>query len=402
MRARGDHPPFAEFIVLMAMMMSLVALSIDTMLPALPDIGRDLGVGRANDNQLIVSLLFLGMAVGQIAYGPLSDSAGRKPAMFAGLGLFILGCLLSLFTRSFPFMLVGRVLQGVGVAGPRIVSVALIRDQYQGRAMARVLSFVMAVFIVVPVIAPALGQGILIVASWRAIFGLFLVLALTVAVWFAVRQPETLDWEKRIPFSAARIASGIGEVLSTRVALGYTLAAGLVFGAFIGYLSTAQQVFQQQYGLGRLFPFYFALLSLSLGASSLTNARLVLRFGMKRLCRWALGIMAGLSILFFVFSYAFGGKPPLWTLVGYFLVIFFCDGSLYGNMNALAMEPLGHIAGVGAAVVGALSTLISMAGGTAIGQAYDGTVLPLVIGFGALSLGSIGIMRWSEAPVPKT
>ena len=392
-----SHARFVEFVALMGMMMSLVALSIDAMLPALSQIGFDLGVTGTNDNQLIVSVLLLGLALGQLIYGPLADSLGRRPAIFAGLGLFIAGCLVSFLSQSLPVMLVGRVMQGVGAAGPRVVAVALIRDQYEGRAMARVMSFVMAVFIIVPIIAPALGQAILLVASWRAIFGLFLVLALVVATWFGLRQPETLAREHRIPLSLGRVASVFREVVTTRATLRYTVAAGLVFGAFVGYLTTAQQVFQEQYGLGKLFPLYFALLSAAIGASSLLNARLVLKYGMKRLSQFALTIIACLSIAFVPFAYATAGHPPLWTFITYLLIAFFCNGLLYANMNALAMEPVGHIAGVGAAVVGALSMFISILGGTAIGQAYDGTVLPLVAGFGLLSIGALALTRSTES-----
>jgi DHA1 family bicyclomycin/chloramphenicol resistance-like MFS transporter len=383
----------------MATLMSLVALSIDAMLPALGEIARDLGVARANDVQLVVSSIFLGMTVGQLAYGPLSDRLGRKPALLAGLVLYMAGCLVSLFSRSFPVMLAGRLMQGLGVAAPRIIALAMIRDQYQGRPMARVTSIVMAVFIIVPVIAPSLGQGILLVASWRAIFVAFLVVALAAFAWFALRQPETLAVERRVPFTPSRVLAGFREVLTTRAALLNTVAAGLVFGAFVGYLSTAQQVFQEQYGLGRLFPLYFALLATSLGCASLINARLVMRFGMSRLARWALWAIIGISALFALVSRAHGGHPPLPWLVAYLLVVFFCEGTLYGNLTALAMEPLGHVAGVGAAVVGALSLFVSILGGLAIGQAYDGTVQPLVVGFGVLAAASLFAVQRAE-PAP--
>jgi MFS transporter, DHA1 family, multidrug resistance protein len=378
------------------MMISLVALSIDALLPALPEIGKDLGVQRANDNQLIISLLFLGMAVGQMVYGPLSDSTGRKPAILAGFGLFITGCLLSLFATSFPVLLTGRVMQGAGAAGPRIVTVALVRDQYEGRAMARVMSFVMAVFILVPVIAPAVGQGILIVAHWRAIFGAYLGLALIASTWFALRQPETLAPLQRLPFSLKRIAMAIREIFANRIALGYTITLGLIFGAFLGYLNSAQQIFQVQYGLGVQFPLYFAVLALSIGSASFLNARLVMRYGMRSLSSWSTLTIGGLSVVFWTIAYALAGQPPLWALMIYFLISFFCIGVLFGNLNALAMEPLGHIAGVGAAVVGSFSTLISLALGTLIGQSYNNTVLPLVGGFMILSLASVLTMRWAE------
>ncbi|MDH3451422.1 MAG: MFS transporter, partial [Gammaproteobacteria bacterium] len=201
-------------------MLSLVALSIDAMLPALPAIGSDLGVSDANHNQLVVTMLMLGMAFGQIIYGPLSDSTGRKPAVCLGLVIFAGGCLLSIVATSYPLMLVGRFAQGLGVASPRVVIIALVRDCYEGRAMARVMSFVMAVFILVPVIAPALGQGILLIADWRSIFVTFLLLAVVMLVWFMWRQPETLLRERRAPFSLRRIAGAVREVCTSRAALG--------------------------------------------------------------------------------------------------------------------------------------------------------------------------------------
>ncbi len=388
---------FGEFVALMALMTSLVAMSTDAMLPALPQIGETLGVVRENDNQLVVSLLFLGLAVGQIFYGPLSDSTGRRPVVYIGFGLFILGCILALFAVNFPMLLVGRVLQGLGAAGPRIVTMAIVRDQYEGRTMARVMSFVSAVFILVPVIAPLFGQAVLLVADWRAIFGAFLVMALIGWFWFSLRQPETLPPSRRAPFSLVRIGRVIGQILANRIAWGYTLAAGLVSGAFIGYLNSAQQIFQGQYGLGRLFPFYFASLALAIGGASFVNGRLVMRYGMRRLSLVAGLSLSGLSLVFWAVAFALAGQPPLWALTVYMLLAFFCVGILFGNLNALAMEPLGHVAGVGAAVVGSLSTLVSLALGMLVGQSYNGTVLPLVAGFAILSIATVGVMRWSEA-----
>jgi DHA1 family bicyclomycin/chloramphenicol resistance-like MFS transporter len=389
-----------EFVTLMALLISLVALSIDAMLPALPEIGRDLGVERGNDNQLIISVLFLGLAAGQLIYGPLSDSTGRKPAIYLGLILFILGCLLSIFATNFTVMLAGRFLQGIGAGGPRIVIVALVRDCYEGRAMARIMSFVMAVFILVPALAPALGQVILIVAHWRAIFVSFLVLAVTAFAWFALRQPETLTADRRKPFSPRRIGLAVVETCKNRIAFGYTIAAGLIFGAFIGYLASAQQIFQELYGLGRLFPIYFAVLALSIGSASYVNARLVMRFGMRFLSDRALLVLCGFSAVSFLAAAVLSGQPPLWVLMTYLMIAFFCIGILFGNFNSLAMQSVGHIAGVAAAVVGSLTTFISLALGTAIGQAYNGTVLPLVGGFALLGLGSLGVMRWAEAGRP--
>lgn len=385
-----------EFVAMMAMLISLVALSIDAMLPALPRIGADLGVTEPNHYQLVLSVLFLGMAFGQLIYGPVSDSTGRKPAIYAGLVLFVLGCLLSVFATSFPVMLAGRFLQGLGAAGPRIVVMAVVRDQYAGRGMARIMSFVMALFIIVPALAPALGQAILAIGHWRAIFATFLGLALIAFAWFAIRQPETLPHNRRHPLSLWRIVDGVVETCANRQALGCTLAAGLIFGAFVGYLNSAQQVFQEHYGVGVLFPAYFAALALSMGGASVVNARLVMRFGMRYLSERALWVLSGLSVVFLAVTAVAAGDPPFWAFMAYFMVVFFCIGILFGNFNALAMEPMGHIAGVAAAVIGSLTTFISLLLGTVIGQAYDGTVLPLVAGFTGLGLAALVVLRRSE------
>ena len=392
----GSGLPFGEFVTLMALMMALVALSIDAMLPALPAMGADLGVAAANDNQLIISILFLGLAFGQMLYGPLSDSVGRKPAVYLGLALFVIGCLLSIMAVDLRWMLVGRFLQGLGLAGPRVVSVALIRDQYEGRAMARVMSFVYAVFIFVPIVAPALGQAILWVAEWRAIFVTFLVLTVLIWIWFAMRQGETLSAEARVPFTTRRIVGAVREICGHRAAFGYTVTAGLVSSAFLGYLSTAQQIFQQQYGLGDRFPLVFAALALAVGSASFFNGKVVMRFGMQLMSTWSLRVLTGLSILFSLGTYALGGLS-FWWLMLYLAISLFCIGILFGNLNALAMEPLGHIVGIGAAVVGSLVTFISVPFGVLIGRSYDGTALPLLVGFAVCALLSMLTMRWAEA-----
>ncbi len=391
-------PSLAESVTMMALLISLVAVSIDAMLPALPEIGRDLGVRNVNDRQMVISALFAGLAVGQMICGPLSDSIGRKPAIFGGIVVFIVGCLLSALSTSFEVMLVGRVLQGAGAGAPRIVTLALIRDQYEGRTMARIMSLVMAVFILVPALAPAIGQLILLVAHWRAIFVMLLFLALIALFWFAWRQPETLAPERRTRFALGPIIGAMRETCGNRISLGYTLAGGVVFGAFIGYLVTAQQIFQAQYGLGQLFPLYFAILALAIGGASYTNARLVMRFGARPLSVWALRALTLLSLGFFALALASaaGGAPALWQLMVYLILAFFCIGILFGNFNALAMGPLGHIAGVGAAVVGSLQTIVSVTLGGLIGQAYDGTVLPLVGGFALLAVVSMAIIWWTE------
>ena len=385
-----------EFSLLMAMLMALAALSTDAMLPALSQIGGDLGVQRENDRQWVISALFLGFGIGQLFYGPLSDRLGRKPGIYIGLGLFVLGCLLSMAASSYPAMLVGRVLQGVGAAAPRVVTLALIRDRYQGRAMARIMSFVMAVFMIVPCAAPYLGQTILLMAGWREIFGALSGFAIIAVVWFAVRQPETLTPERRIPLSYGALAAAFAEVCGDRRGLGYAAAGGLVFGGFIGYLNSAQQIFQEQFLVGDLFPTYFAVLVLAFGAASYFNGSMVLRHGMRKLALRSLQVSCVLSAVFLAVLLPAAGQTPLWAFMFWCIAAFFCLGLVFGNVHALAMEPFGHIAGIAAALIGSFTTLLSMFMGGLIGQLYDGSVLPLVGGFTVLGIASLIAMRWAD------
>ncbi len=393
-------PGFVEFVFLMALIISLIALSIDAMLPALPAIVSDLDVARVNDGQYVITMLFAGMGLGQILFGPLSDAVGRRASMLLGFVIFAVGCVFALTATSFATMLLGRFLQGLGASGPRIITIALVRDIYKGREMARVMSFIMTIFILVPVLAPALGQLIIAFVSWRYIFGLFLLLVLVVAPWFYLRQPETLPPERRSSMSPPRLLIDTAAILRIRVTLGYTLTMGCIFGAFIAYLSTSQQIFQVQYGLGALFPLYFGILACAIGGASLVNARLVMRFGMRRLSRIALVSICGLSLAAYAIAKPYAGHPPLALLMAYLLPLFFCFGILFGNLNALAMEPLGHVAGLGSAVVGTISTLLSVAFGVVAADAYDNTVLPLIIGFGLLGFGGLLIALWTEHGAP--
>ena len=377
----------------MAFAMSLGALTIDAMLPAFGEMQRDLMVQQANDMQLIVAGLLVGLALGALVYGPLSDAIGRKKAMYIGFTLFILGCLLSLLATNFHTMLAGRVLQGIGAAGPRVVVVAMVRDRVQGSAMARVMSFIMSIFILVPIIAPALGQAILLFAGWRAIFATLMGLALITLTWFAVRQPETLPVERRLPLSLQKIAGAFVIVGKNRQAMVYTLVIGCIYGVLFGYLNLCQQIFQVQYGLGRMFPLYFALLALSVGMASLLNGSLVMRLGMHYLARTALLSITGISWVFLALSWFNAGHPPLVPLMLMLAGLFFCMGLLFGNLNAIAMEFLGHNAGTGAAVVGSLSTFLAVGLAYLIGHAYDGTVSSLATGFAGLTTASLALTR---------
>jgi len=385
---------FGEFIALMALMMSLMALSIDIMLPALSQIGQELKVAEANDNQLIISVLFLGFSLGMIIYGPMSDSFGRKPAVYLGLSIAVIGCSLSLFAESFSAMLVGRFLQGLGLAAARIITVALVRDLYHGNEMGKVMSLIMTIFILVPILAPTLGQGVLLIANWRMIFALILVLSILVLVWFSVRQVETIVHSKRVPFSLTDIGQKLFQVCKNREVMAYTIMSGFVFSAFLGYLNSSQQIFQDQYQLGAMFPLYFGLLAISVGCASMVNAKLVMKYGMRFMSKYALITITLTSIIFFLFALQSDGNPHLWQLMSYLSIVLFCFGILMGNLNGLAMEPLGHMAGLGASVVGAISTFVAVPFGMMIGQSYNHTIMPMVSGFGLFALLSLILLYW--------
>ena len=396
MPTTGPQRSSAEFIALVALTFSLIAMSIDSMLPALGSIAADLGARDPNDRQLVLTAFFGGLTIGQLIYGPISDSTGRKPAMYAGIGCFILGGLICALSQDFTTMVLARILQGFGAVGPRIVAMAMVRDLYAGRAMARIMSFVMAVFILVPILAPSVGQLMLLVANWRAIFYGLVMVGVIDFLWLATRQEETLKPADRVPLSIGHILRSAREALTTRVTLGYTLATGCVFGAFISYLGTSQQIFQDQYGTGKLFAMFFGILAAGIGLASITNAKLVMRFGMRNLSKWALRSACLLSLSFLLVAYLLGGHPPLWAFVTFMTVLFFFNGLLFGNYNALAMEPMGHIAGVAAAVVGSLSSLVAVGAGTPIGRLYDGTVIPLVAGFACMGIAALVVTEWAE------
>ncbi len=371
----------AEFVALMAFLTSLVALSIDAMLPALNQIGADLGSESPQQTHLIVSLFFLGMAFGQLYYGPYSDTKGRRAAILSGLLIFALGTLICMFASNMETLLVGRVVQAFGVSGPRIATIALIRDLYEGEAMARVMSFMMMVFILVPMIAPIFGQTILLFSSWQHIFTSFLIIGLAIGIWFFSRQSETLPKHKRKPFSWKQLAISSRFILTHREVMLYTVAMGAIFGAFLAYLSASQTLFEEFYQVGNLFPLYFALLAFSIGFASFVNGALVMRFGMRKLCSVALSGNVICSLVLNIAAWYFDGLPPLWMLVSLFFINFFFVGILFGNLNSMAMVPLGNMAGLGAAIIGSLSSAFSVPIAIIIGAFIEQSVTPIVMGF---------------------
>jgi len=393
---RGDNAPalagspqalhklsFVEFVVLTAAMMALTAISIDIMLPALPEIGAALGVASANDRQLVVILYMVGFAAGQLFFGPLSDHIGRKPALTAGLAIFIVGTLAALVSSEFATLLAARLVQGVGAAAPRVIAIAVVRDLYGGRQMARVMSFAMMVFIVIPVLAPSIGQALIHIGNWYWTFYALLVMATLIAAWAGLRLPET-----------AAPALGLERPMSLRDSLkaaifdprtmAYGAAGGFMFGCLLAYVASSQQVFVEVFGMGAAFPVVFGAIASVMAVASFVNARLVGRMGMRRLSHAALLGFVALSLCL-----AVAAATGVAGILVYAVLVagaFFLFGLIAPNFNAIAMEPQGHNAGMASSVTGSLSTAIGAIAGGLVAHAFDGTVFPIAMGFVACSL----------------
>jgi DHA1 family bicyclomycin/chloramphenicol resistance-like MFS transporter len=373
------------------MMVSITALSLDAVLPILSVVGQDLLIKDDNQAQYIIGTLLLGLTLGQLLYGAVADSYGRKFSVYIGLLIFVGGSILSFSATSFSVMLIGRFLQGFGAAAPRISSIAIVRDRFTGREMARVMSFVMAVFIFVPVIAPAVGELVMSISHWRMIFALFVAMAVFIAVWMTLRLPETLKPHDRHPFNLKEIVKSFKIVITNKQTLGHTISAGLVFSCLIAYLSCARQVYQDYYHTGHLFAFYFALSALSVGVASLINSAIVRRLGMHRISRLALIALIGVSALFLIANLVVSEQIPLAYFMLFAVLAFFTLGLLFGNLNAMAMEPMGHQAGIASSIIGALTSAISTLFGGLGGQAYDMKLIPLTLGFLVMGLAALTI-----------
>jgi len=375
--------------------MSLVALALDGILPALDIIGLAVGNADPQQNQLLITLFFLGLGTGPLFFGPLSDTLGRKPVVYMGFALFIAASMLCVFAPNLELMILGRILQGAALSAPRTISIAMIRDLFSGDYMARIMSFVTVVFILVPTIAPALGKLLLDSLGWHAIFYAQLGIGLLVCFWFWKRQKETLVPENRKPFKHAVFMNGCREVFRSKKTMVFTVIWGLITGGFLVYLSTAQQVFQEQFMLKEAFPYIFAGLALTVGFSSLVNGSLVLRFGTLKLVTYALISFVCLALCY-VCCFIGQENPPFVVALVFLALQFLSVGFLFGNIRSLAMEPLGHIAGIGAAITGCLATLIGVPISTFIGRYVTTTVWPMFMGFlvcGVIALLLIGYYR---------
>lgn len=385
-----------ELVALFALMMSLTALSMDAMLPAFPFIAESLAVVDYQKTQWIVSAMILGMVFGEIFFGPLSDAIGRKKSILLGICVYLIGSVVALLASSIEMFLLGRMIQGFGVAGPKIASRALIRDMYKGAAMARIMSFVMMVFILVPMLAPSIGQLVLQVADWRWIFGLLMTQATIAGVWLLLRQPETLSKENRIPLNRKRLVADVRIILSRGDVMAYTVLLGCIFGGLMLHISTAQSIFQDVYDTGDRFPLFFAMLAIGSAVINFSNGKIVLRIGMLRCVISALSVLLTSSFVLLLSTFYFDGVPPFVLFMGLGMVMFSCFGMVFGNVNAMAMEPLGNMAGLGASLISSLSSFLAIILSTLVGQFYHFTVTPLASGFVIFSIVALLMLKYGH------
>lgn len=379
---RSSRLPVVEFVAMLAMMFALTAFSIDAMLPAMPTIAAELSPDAPNRAQLIITFFVLGMGIGTFVTGPLSDSLGRRTVILGGAFLYCIGAALAWAAPTLELMLAARLFQGLGVAGPRIAGIALVRDLYSGREMARLVSFVMTIFSLVPAIAPLAGSWIISLYGWRAIFMAFILFAVITMSWFMARQGETLAPERRRPLRIAPLIEAAREVLTNRLVVTVTAAQTLAFGCLFATLSSTQQVFDQTFGRAESFPKWFALIALLAGTGSIVNGRLVPHLGMRRLASGMFAFQAVNSAIVMTL-FALNLVPSsiaFWLYLYWTISVFFMIGLTIGNLNALAMEPMGHIAGMAASLVAAMATVMSVVVAIPIGLAFDGTPVPMMAG----------------------
>ena len=379
-----------EFIALIAGLMALNALAIDIMLPALPYMGAALGVANENDRHYVLTAYLLGFGIAQLAFGPLSDRFGRRAPLFVGLVVYAIAALAAAFSPNFATLLALRFVQGIGAAGTRVIAVSVVRDRFSGRAMAEVMSLVFMVFMIIPVVAPSVGQVILLTGPWEYIFLFMAVVGAGISTWAFLRLPETLAPEHRRPLRAEVILDGFRIVLSNRSAVMYGLAGTFILAALFGFINTSQQIYVDLYGLGALFPLAFAFQASLMAISSYTNSRMVRRLGMRRLSHAAMLVFIAVSGLWLVLALVL--PLPLWLFMALLCVIMFMFGWSASNMNSLSLEPLGAVAGTASSVFGFVQTVGGAVLGTLVGGFFNGTTVPIAAGyviFGLLALGCI-------------
>ncbi|AUQ50093.1 putative MFS transporter [Phaeobacter inhibens] len=368
----------AEFIALIAMMFATVAFSIDAMLPALPEIGQTLSADNPNRAQLVIATFALGMGIGTFFTGPLSDAFGRRSVIFAAAGLYIAAALLAYASSSIEMLLLSRVVMGLGAAGPRVVALAIVRDLYSGREMARMMSIAMLIFTLVPAVAPMMGAGIILLTSWRAIFLAFALFAVVIVLWMGLRLPEPLPVENRRPFRLPSLLAAVVEMFRHPTVRLSMMVQCLCLAMLFCMITLVQPIYDVVFDRAASFPFWFGFIAIMSGTGSLINASLVVRLGMRRMVTWALAgqiifsaLMLGLEVL------PLSGDLMFALFVAWQTSVFFMAGLTLGNLNAMAMEPMGHIAGMAASIVGGVSTVFAAAAAATVGLLFDGSIAPL-------------------------
>lgn len=394
--AAGPYPGlgFRQFVAMIAALMATNALAIDSMLPALPEIGEALGIHVANDRQWVVTSYLLGFGAAQILYGTLADRFGRRAVLLPGLVVYALASLAAALAPDFTTMMIARVAQGIGAAATRVLAVSIVRDTYSGRQMARVMSLTFIVFLAVPILAPSIGQAIVLFAPWRWIFVALGLFGAVVALWVARKLPETLHEDDRSPIAVQPILAAFRICLTTRVSVGYMLAMTFMVGGLFGFINAAQQLFVDVFKAGDVFTLVFAVVAGFMALASFLNSRIVERYGMRRVSHGALvGYLAVTGLHSLV---TFTGHETLWTFSAFQCATMFCFGLMVSNFGAMAMDPLGHVAGTASSVQGFVSTVGAALIGFYIGQHFDGTALPIVAGFATCGLVATGFVLVAE------
>ncbi|MGB8818372.1 MAG: multidrug effflux MFS transporter [Rhizobiaceae bacterium] len=383
-----------EFIAMIAALMAINALAIDVMLPGMQQIGASLGEPDENKRQLIITAYLLGFSVMQLVFGPLSDRFGRRGPLAAGMLVYVGAAITAVFVPTFAPLLGLRFIQGMGAAATRVIAVAIVRDVFGGRQMAEIMSVVMTVFMVMPVIAPSLGQGIMLFGEWHLVFVFMATIAAAILAWMWIRLPETLKRENRRPLTLTSVATGFKVVMTNRISLWYTLAMAIVMGALFGFINSAQQIYVGIYGLGVWFPVVFALVAGMMSVASFANSKLVMKYGMRRMSHGALiGFITVSSILAVCASF---GPVPFIVFLALFAMAMIFFGMIGSNLTSIAMEPLGALAGTASSVQGFVQTMSGAVLGALIGQAFDGTVLPISLSFALLGAAAIGCVLIGE------
>jgi DHA1 family bicyclomycin/chloramphenicol resistance-like MFS transporter len=386
---------FREFVLFIAGLMATNAIAIDSMLPALPEIGESLGIDTANHTQLVVTAYLLGFGGAQLIYGTLADRFGRRTILLFGLAVYTAASIGAIFAGTVEVMLAARVVQGIGAAATRILAITIVRDCYSGSHMARVMSLAFLVFLSVPIVAPSIGQAIILVAPWRGIFLMLCALGVVLFVWTLARLPETLHPEDRSPISFAGISHAVGLIVRSRVTVGYMLAITMVMGGLFGFINSAQQVFADAFDAEELFTLIFALIAVFMAASSLLNARVVEKLGMRRVSHVAL--CGYLAVTLVHAGIVLGDVENIWTFSILQGAMMFFFGLMVSNFNSMAMEPVGHVAGTASSVLGFVSTVGGALAGFVLGQNFDGTTLPLTLGFAGLAGAALCCVAFAES-----